>query len=98
MTEQQARVSIFDKSFEKEGRYNLYLKSGFKFVYKKRSELWKDKTATYWVTFKIYNKIDDINDMDVRYNEISAISEHYDFGAQKNDHDTGMERDTSVAR
>lgn len=50
MTELAPKHNLFDKSFETEDLYMAQLKSGLKVCFTKRAEIWKDKTACYWVT------------------------------------------------
>ena len=76
------RISMFDKSFSIPGKYYAYTKAGHKICYHQRTELWKDKTSCYFVTLKkadVYAFDDRFigghNDLDVRYNEISAVGE-----------------------
>ena len=91
MTEVEKRDSLFDNMFHApKGRYVIQLKSGLKAVVTSRTEIWKDKTACYWVTFALtcgefdvsgINTLDELlycfdgkeRELDVRYNEISAI-------------------------
>ncbi len=98
MTELTPKGNLFDKSFEVQGRYVAQFKSGQKVCYKQRTEIWKDKTACYWVSLVLWDNYptepqvsmsldelgilhcsDDIgtplSQLDVRYNEISAIWE-----------------------
>lgn len=90
MTELAPKGNLFNKSFEVEGRYIAQLKSGLKVLFAKREEIWKDKTACYWVTLEmtdsplnsawlyenqiLYSR-EKKTQFDVRYNEISAIWE-----------------------
>jgi len=53
MTELTPKGNLFDKSFEVSGRYMAQLKSGVKVCYAERGEIWKDKTACYWVTLEL---------------------------------------------
>lgn len=55
MTELSPKGNLFDKSFEVRGRYVAQLKSGLKLCYTKRSEIWKDKTACYWITLELWH-------------------------------------------
>lgn len=52
--------SIFNKAFEKEGYYFLGLKSGPKFGFKKRSEIWLDKTSSPFVTIELLKFYDNL--------------------------------------
>ena len=54
MTQVTPKGNLFDKSFDIRGRYVAQLKSGLKVCYVQRTELWKDKTACYWVTLELW--------------------------------------------
>ena len=81
MSEQ--RKSIFDRSFDEKSDhgYICFLKSGVRIIYVRRSEIWKDKTNSLFIT--LYDATIDTDgknaflmhatEVDVRYNDLSLI-------------------------
>lgn len=83
--------SIFDKSFETEGKYLILTKSGFKIFFSKRSAIWDDKFKSPFVTLQliyfnethgeeglqtnIFTTNRDAMSLDLRYNDISGVME-----------------------
>ena len=77
-------VKLFDRSFDNGSgeSYSVQTKSGLCVNYRRRSELWKDKTASLFVTFyecEIFTReaggriIKNVAQLDVRYNDVAAI-------------------------
>lgn len=82
----ESRKSIFDRSFDEASRqdplgiYTACLKSGVTIKYLRRSEIWKDKTNSLFVTLHdaVWRApgVSEglfVDEIDVRYNEISVI-------------------------
>ena len=89
MTE-QPRKSIFDRSFDEESPrsppgsprcvYTAYLKSGVIIEYVRRSEIWKDKTNSLFVTLHDASwrapQVSEwlfVKELDIRFNDISLM-------------------------